>query len=48
MESDIDVAVVDMVETNMRANINVESETKELSQAPQPMPSVENNLAMIE
>ena len=48
MDTDIDVAVADMVESNMRANINVESETKELSQAPQAMPSVEENLAMIE
>ena len=50
MQSDVDeeLIVANMVESNMRANINVEDETKELSQAPQAMPSVEDNLAMIE
>ena len=50
MQSDVDEEsiVANMVESNMRANINVEDETKELSQAPQAMPSVEDNLAMIE
>lgn len=49
-QSDVDEesAVADMIESNMRANLTVESETEELSQAPQGMPSVEDNLAMIE
>ena len=50
VQSDVDqeAAVAGMVESNMRANLSVESETEELSQAPQAMPSVEDNLAIIE
>ena len=50
IQSDVDeeVAVSDMIESNMRATIDVEDETKELSQAPQPMPEVDETLAMIE
>ncbi len=46
-QSDVDeeIYIANMVDTNMRA---MQDETKELSQAPQPMPSVEDNLAMIE
>ena len=50
VQSDVDeeVAVATMVESNMRANLSVESETEELSQSPQAMPSIDENLAMIE
>ena len=50
VQSDVDEEeiVSNIVESNMRANISVEEETSELSQAPQGMPSVEDNLAMIE
>ncbi len=47
IQSDVDeeIYIANMVDANMKA---MQNETKELSQSPQPMPSVEENLAMIE
>ena len=43
----VDEDVSSMIEMNMRANIMVEEETRELSQAPQVMPTTEEVIEMV-